>query len=103
MELSLIISILTLVIVVVVAYLVFSNKKVTLSTYSLVVEVELKDSTKLYQLTYDIEEFDDFYKKDVKYFQQEYRFPECIIILRFNIKIELVEIILQISNNNYKL
>ena len=82
-------------------FIVYKNKGLKLPTHSILVEIPFKNTYKIYQLTYDVEEFDDYTKNNVRYFQQKYSFIECKIILRFNLKIQLEEISIEIYNNNY--
>jgi hypothetical protein len=82
-------------------FIVYNVKTLKLKSNSVIIEIPLKNKNKLYQLTYDVEEFDDYFKKNIKYFQQVYNFSECKIILRFNLKIQLEEISIEIFNNNY--
>ena len=84
-------------------FIVYKNKGLKLSTHSILIEIPLKKTYKIYQVTYDVEEFNDYTKNNIKYFQQVYNFVECKIILRFNLKIQLEEISIEIYNNNYKI
>jgi hypothetical protein len=82
-------------------FIVYNVKTLKLKSNSIIIEIPLRYKNKLYQLTYDVEEFYNYIKDDKKYFQQIYDFEDCRIILRFNLKIQLEEISIEIYNNNY--
>lgn len=81
-------------------FLIYKNKHKLINS-SLIIELPLKNGSKLYQLTYDVEEFSDHCKNNIRYFEQKYKYNECNIILRFNLKIELVEIVIEIFYKEY--
>jgi hypothetical protein len=82
-------------------FLIYKYKNLTLPTFSILFGVPFKSKYKLYQLTYNIKEFNTFIKNNKKYYQQIYNFLECKIILRFNLKFNLEEICIEIFNNNF--
>jgi hypothetical protein len=80
-------------------FLVYKNKGITVLNNSIIIELSFKKLNKLFQLNYNIENFDDYIKNNKLYFQQTYIFFECKIILRFNLKIQLEEILIELYNN----
>jgi hypothetical protein len=72
------------------------NNNITINSNSIILEIKTKNTTKLYQLTFDVEELDNYMKYNEKYFQQIYNFVECKVILRFNLQFKLCEIVIRI-------